>query len=104
MAGMRGSRHPLVMPIEGLPDPERHVACLRCLQWFETHEGRMVERTRYGAAGGIAAAIRAAAGDSKLRFICARCEARSLHRFAKVIGALLLLIGLFWISQKLGWP
>ena len=74
---------------------------MKCEQWFEEHEGRMVEVRRHGVAGGIAASIRAAAGDSKFRFVCASCETRGRYRFVKVVGALLLLIGLLWAWQKL---
>jgi len=92
------------MPVQGLPDPELHRACLRCQQWFEEDEGRMVERAAGSVSGGLAQSIRAAAGDSNLRFICASCESRHRHRFVKVVGALLLVAALLWAWQFLGWP
>lgn len=71
---------------------------MRCEQWFEEHEGRMVEV----GSSGLAGAIRAAAGDTKFRFVCAGCETRGERRFAKVIVVLLILIALAWAWGERG--
>ena len=91
------------MPVQGLPDPEVHRRCFRCEQWFEEDEVRPVARSSHGYASGIANAIRSAAGDSNWRYVCAECEVKGRYRFAKLIGVLLLLLGLSWAMRELGW-
>ena len=89
------------MPIQGLPDPEKHRVCMRCAEWFEPTEGSLAVRPRF-VSGGIADSIRSAAGDADLRFICHRCT--SVRRKRKIILYALLALALVWaVGKDAGW-
>lgn len=90
------------MPIEGLPDPAKHRACMRCTQWFEPDEGSLAARERVGLAGNIADGIRNSAGEADLRFICHRCA--SVRRNRKMFLYGVLALALVWAAAKeVGW-
>ena len=64
---------------------------------------RPVGPAAHGYASGIAHSIRAAAGDTKWRYVCAGCEVKGRYRFAKLIGVLLFLVGVSWVLRELAW-
>ena len=90
------------MPVEGLPDPGRHRACIRCAKWFEPAEGSLTLRERVGIAGGIADSIRSSAGEADVRFICNRCA--SVRRSRRIILYVILGLAMVWAAAKdAGW-
>jgi len=90
------------MPIEGLPDPARHRACIRCTKWFEPTEGLLTARQSVGFSGGIADAIRTSAGDTDLRFICHRCA--SVRKNRRLVLYAILGGFIAWaVAKEIGW-
>jgi hypothetical protein len=90
------------MPVEGLPDLDKHRACIRCLQWFEPEEGALIVKQRSGMSGAIADSIRGAAGEANLQFICHRCA--SFRRKRKLVLYALIGLALVWaIVKESGW-
>lgn len=64
---------------------------------------RSVEPAASGYSSGLANSIRAAAGDTKWRYLCADCDVRGRKRFAKLVGMMVLLVALSWGLRELGW-
>ena len=84
------------MPIQGIPDREKHRLCLRCHKWHDPSEGEMVRPQASGPLGGMFQAARQVSGlDTEQRFICHRCK--RIRRVTKLaiwglLAALLVLV------------
>ena len=86
------------MPVEGLPDPDKHWACMRCGQWFEAEEGKVFEVGRATVSGMVADSIR---GGGKLRFRCDPCTARRHRNRIWFYAALAVLVAAGFAAQAL---
>ncbi len=91
------------MPIDGFPDPERHKLCIRCKQWHEPDEGKLVYPETAGPIRQMRHTASAlAGGESAMRFICFRCIRVRRRTKAILFGALALLLLLVLLLEKLG--
>ena len=92
------------MPVK-IPDPSVHKICMRCRQWFEPDEGKMILREAGGPISGMTMAAASIAGiESQKRFICWKCHrARRLTKtvlwiaFFVAIGIALLVA---WLQGR----
>ena len=89
------------MPVEGLPDPQRHRICRRCGKWFEPDEGTLMAPEATGPLGAMRA-MRASFDSSLLRFQCDRCTRIRRTRERVLWGALLVMIAIPIILEMLG--
>lgn len=91
------------MPIEGFPDSERHKLCIRCKQWHEPDEGKLVYPEAAGPLSGMRRTASALAGDeSAMRFICFKCARARRRTKAILFGALALILLLVLLFERLG--
>ncbi len=90
------------MPIDGLPDPDRHKLCCRCKKWHEPDEGTMFQ----AGSGPKIAILQAGRLLSGYRnspcFMCFRCQ--KVRRWTQIVlfGTALLLVALALILERLG--
>jgi hypothetical protein len=91
------------MPIGGFPDKERHRLCIRCGQWHEPDEGRMVYPDAAGLLSGIRRAAAVVAEDeSARRFMCYRCMRVRRYTRGIIFGSLAFVILLVLVLERLG--
>ena len=91
------------MPIEGIPDPEKHRICRRCQQWFELSEGTFLSPEITGPLGAVRALRATIADDSSvLRFQCHRCT-RIRRKTQQVLWfTLIAILVLVLVLEKVG--
>lgn len=66
------------MPVTGLPDRRIHRLCFSCRVWFHTHEGVLDWPRPTGPLSWLLVRIaRALDDETKLRFYCTACHART---------------------------
>jgi len=84
------------MPIEGIPDREKHRLRFRCHKWHDPSEGDMVTPESSRPLGWIFQAAREISGlEGEQRFICRRCKrVRRVTKLAiwGLLAALLVLV------------
>lgn len=94
------------MPIEGLPDPEKHCLCIRCGTWHHPDEG---SEMNVGPTSGrlpgmniVAAFVSFPTRATSMRFVCYACRRKRLRIRLVVFGSLALLLLLAILAKSLG--
>jgi len=82
-------------PLE-MPDPDRHLICRRCGQWFDAQQGALV-----GPEGRFERSYLLGTG-TVLRFQCDRCTRIQRATQAIIWGTLIGLLALVWLLVSLG--
>ena len=91
------------MPVEGFPDPEKHLICIRCGKWYEPHEGEVRYPEASSPISGMALAARQFAGDeSAKKFVCYSCLRKRKLTKAILFGALVFIIVLVLVLEYFG--
>lgn len=91
------------MPLEGIPDRERHGFCLYCHKWHDLSEGTRVLPEATGPLSAMRRIGAAATGDeSALKFVCHRCARRRKLTGRVLFGTLIAAVLIILLLERLG--
>jgi hypothetical protein len=91
------------MPVEGIPDRDRHRLCIRCRKWHEQGEGELLYPEAAGPISGMRRTAAVLADDeSAMRFLCFRCMRVRRYTKAILFGSLVFLVLLVLLLERLG--